>query len=61
MEFEFVRAMEDHIKTSVQHRYDIMRQQYIENKQKHEEFREIIRAKNPSLMMQIDKAMKNKK
>ena len=61
MEFDFTRAPEDHIRASIQHRYDLMRKQYMQNQQQHEEFREVIRSKNPSLMMQIDKAMKPKK
>ena len=61
MEFECKRSPEEHIQASVQYRYDLMRKEYKSRIHRYEEYREIIRAKNPSLMMQIDKALKLRK
>ena len=61
MEFEFKRSPEEHIQASVQYRYDLMRKEFSRKIGKYEEYREIIKAKNPSLMMQIDKSLRLRK
>ena len=61
LEFDFFKASEQQVKESIQYRFDLMREERILYTQKYEEITESIKAKNPSLMMQIAKGMKKGK
>lgn len=58
MEFEFVKAAEEHIKRSIQYRYDLMRHEYQQYKARYDSVCETIKQKNPSLAIQIQKIHK---
>lgn len=58
MEFAFVKAHQEQIKKSIQYRYDIMRYQYQQFKNKYDSVCENIKQKNPSLAIQIQKIHK---
>ena len=60
MSFDFTKSSNEQICSSIQYRYDQLRQQYIGNTQSYEDIVEIVKAKNPSLMMQINKTLRKK-
>lgn len=55
MQFEFTRAPQEQIKRSIQYRYDLMREQYKQYKMRYQSICEMIKQKNPSLAIQIQK------
>ena len=58
MEFDFARAPEEHIKKSIQYRYDMMGQSFRQLQQKYYSICDTIKQKNPSLAIQIQKIHK---
>ncbi len=58
MEFDFVKATEEQIKKSIQYRYNLMRYEYQQYKNKYDTVCDTIKQKNPSLAIQIQKIHK---
>ena len=58
MEFDFLKATEDQIKKSIQYRYNLMRYEYQQYKNKYDTVCDTIKQKNPSLAIQIQKIHK---
>ena len=58
MEFEFKKAKEEEIRQSIQYRYNLMRHQHQQYRVKYDSICDLIKQKNPSLAIQIQKIHK---
>ena len=60
LSFDCMKANDELINKSIQYRYNKLRQEYIMFSQAYEDMAETVKSKNPSLMMQIAKALRKK-